>query len=235
MQFVTDFFLQTRWGRLLGQTYVSAHYNLKHNPTNQLNQPVNLINFINLSTLSSNQLYQPINFINLSTNKKNQKNKFFFAFQIMSKDKLYKRINILNKKASFEFQLLTKYTAGMVLGGTEVKSIKAGNASITEAYCFYQNDELYIRNMNIGSFKQGSFSNHEPLAVRKLLLKKVELKKLQKRGDEKGFSIVPLKLFEAENGFIKIEIALAQGKKAFDKRDSIKERDVERNLRRKDE
>jgi SsrA-binding protein len=89
--------------------------------------------------------------------------------------------------------------------------------------------------MNIGSFKQGSFSNHEPLAVRKLLLKKVELKKLQKRGDEKGFSIVPLKLFEAENGFIKIEIALAQGKKAFDKRDSIKERDVERNLRRKDE
>ncbi len=213
---------------------MSAHYNLKHNPTNQLNQPINLstyqlINFINQST------NHPTNFINLSTNKKNQKNKFFFVLQIMSKDKLYKRINILNKKASFEFQLLTKYTAGMVLGGTEVKSIKAGNASITEAYCFYQNDELYIRNMNIGSFKQGSFSNHEPLAVRKLLLKKVELKKLQKRGDEKGFSIVPLKLFEAENGFIKIEIALAQGKKAFDKRDSIKERDVERNLRRKDE
>jgi len=152
----------------------------------------------------------------------------------MSKDKAYKRINILNKKASFEFQILTKYTAGMVLGGTEVKSIKAGNASITEAFCYYRNNELYIRNMNVGSFKQGSFSNHEPLAIRKLLLKKVELKKLQKRGEEKGFSIVPLKLFEAENGFIKIEIALAQGKKAFDKRESIKERDIERNLRRVD-
>jgi len=153
----------------------------------------------------------------------------------MSKDKAYKRINILNKKASFEFQLLTKYTAGMVLGGTEVKSIKAGNASITEAYCYYHNDELFIKNMNIGAFKQASFTQHEPLAERKLLLKKVELKKLQKRGEEKGFSIVPLKLFEAENGFIKIEIALAQGKKAFDKRETIKERDIERNLRRKED
>lgn len=153
----------------------------------------------------------------------------------MSKDKAYKRINILNKKASFEFQILTKYIAGMVLGGTEVKSIKAGNASITEAYCYYLNNELFIKNMNVGAFKQASFSQHQPLAERKLLLKKVELKKLQKRGEEKGFSIVPLKLFEAENGFIKIEIALAQGKKAYDKRDSIKERDIERNLRRKDE
>lgn len=152
----------------------------------------------------------------------------------MSKDKAYKRINIVNKKASFEFQLLTKYTAGMVLGGTEVKSIKAGNASITEAFCYFRDNELYIRNMNIGTFKQGTIYNHDPLAVRKLLLKKVELKKLQKRGEEKGFSIVPLKLFEAENGFIKIEIALAQGKKAFDKRETIKERDVERNMRRVD-
>jgi SsrA-binding protein len=88
--------------------------------------------------------------------------------------------------------------------------------------------------MNIGTFKQGTIYNHDPLAVRKLLLKKVELKKLQKRGEEKGFSIVPLKLFEAENGFIKMEIALAQGKKAFDKRETIKERDIERNLRRVD-
>jgi SsrA-binding protein len=153
----------------------------------------------------------------------------------MSKDKTYKRINIVNKKASFEFSILTKYTAGMVLGGTEVKSVKAGNASITEAYCVYDKNELYVKNMTIGTFKQASFASHEPLAVRKLLLKKAELKKLQKRGEEKGFAIVPLKLFEAENGFIKMEIALAQGKKAFDKRETIKERDVDRNMRRKED
>lgn len=150
----------------------------------------------------------------------------------MSKQQAYKKINIVNKKASFEYQLLTKYTAGMVLSGTEVKSIKAGNASISDAFCFYKDNELYIKNMNIGAFKQSSFRAHEPLATRKLLLKKIELKKLKTRGEEKGFAIIPTKLFEAENGFIKLEIALGQGKKAFDKRETIKERDVDRNMRR---
>lgn len=145
-----------------------------------------------------------------------------------------KPIHILNKRASFEYQLLQKYTAGMMLSGTEVKSIRAGNCSISEAYCFFKGDELWIKGMNIAVWKQGGIFNHEPLALRKLLLKNAELKKMKTRGDEKGFAIVPLKIFESERGLLKIEIAIGQGKKSFDKREAIKERDVERSLRRGD-
>jgi SsrA-binding protein len=144
-------------------------------------------------------------------------------------------VNIVNKKASFEFHILQKYTAGIQLAGTEVKSVRLGNVNLNEAFCFFKNDELYVRGMNIGTFKQGSYNNHETLRVRKLLLKKAELSKLQFKSKEKGFSIVPIKLFESERGFLKLEIALAQGKKAFDKRESIKERDVERSMRRNQE
>jgi len=116
--------------------------------------------------------------------------------------------------------------------GTEVKSIRLGNASISEAFCFFKDNELFVRGMNIGTFKQGTHYNHDTLRIRKLLLKRSELSKLQSKASETGISIVPLKVFEGERGYLKMEIALAQGKKAFDKRESIKERDVERNMRR---
>ncbi|MFN4083386.1 MAG: SsrA-binding protein SmpB [Bacteroidia bacterium] len=149
-----------------------------------------------------------------------------------------KEINIINKKASFDFNILQKFTAGLQLSGTEVKSVRAGNASINDAFCFFklnkqtQTEELYIKGMNIGTFKQGSYSNHEPFRQRKLLLKAAELRKLKAKATEKGFTIIPIKIFESENGFIKLEIAIAQGKKSFDKRESIKERDIARNLSR---
>jgi SsrA-binding protein len=145
---------------------------------------------------------------------------------------LKKEIHIVNKKAGFEYILLQKYIAGIQITGTEVKSIRLGNAGISDAFCFFKGDELFIRGMNIGTFKQGSHFNHEPFRLRKLLLRKKELHKLKTKAAEKGNSIIPLKLFESERGFIKLEIAVGQGKKAFDKRESIKERDVERSLRR---
>ncbi|MBC7383215.1 MAG: SsrA-binding protein [Bacteroidia bacterium] len=143
-----------------------------------------------------------------------------------------KEINILNKKAGFDFHILQKFTAGLQLTGTEVKSIRSNNASIGEAFCYFIGEELFIKSMNIGTWKQGSYNNHEPFRIRKLLLKKKELFKLRVKAAEKGFAIIPLKLFESERGFLKLEIAIGQGKKSFDKRETIKERDVERNLRR---
>ncbi|MDZ4668009.1 MAG: SsrA-binding protein SmpB [bacterium] len=143
-----------------------------------------------------------------------------------------KEVHIPNKKAGFEYILLMRFTAGMELTGTEVKSIRNGNANINDAFCFFKGEELFIRNMNIGTFKQGSIFNHEPLRIRKLLLRKKELLKIKNKSSEKGVAIIPVKLFESERGFLKIEIALGQGKKAYDKRESIKERDVQRDLRR---
>jgi SsrA-binding protein len=143
-----------------------------------------------------------------------------------------KEIHIVNKKAGFEYILLQKFVAGMQLTGTEVKSIRLGNANLNDAFCFFKGEELFIRGLNIGTFKQGSHFNHEPTRIRKLLLRKKELLKLKSKGVEKGVAIIPLRLFESERGFLKIEISLGQGKKSFDKRESLKERDVERNLRR---
>jgi len=147
-----------------------------------------------------------------------------------------KKINILNKKASFEYQIHSKYNAGIVLSGTEVKSIREGNVNISDAFCFIKQEsdktELYIKGMNVSIWKQGGHYNHEPFGIRKLLLKKIELRKLKNKASEKGFAIVPLRLYISERGFVKIEIAVGQGKKEFDKRESIKERDVERDMRR---
>lgn len=143
-----------------------------------------------------------------------------------------KEINIVNKKAGFEYILLQKFLAGMQLTGTEVKSIRLGNANLNDAFCFFKGEELYIRGLNVGAFKQGSHFNHEPLRVRKLLLRKKELLKIKSKGLEKGIAIIPTRIIESERGFLKIEIALGQGKKSFDKRETIKERDVERSLRR---
>jgi SsrA-binding protein len=143
-------------------------------------------------------------------------------------------LNIINRKASFEYAFLHKYTAGIQLSGTEVKSVKAGNVNIGEAYCVFESDGLYVKNMHISEFQYGGHYNHDPLRSRKLLLKKSELEKIKERIREKGITLVPVKMFLSERGYIKVEIAVAKGKKDYDKRESNKERDVERQLRRKE-
>lgn len=141
-------------------------------------------------------------------------------------------INIKNKKAHFEYHILDSYTAGIRLLGTEIKSIREGKANINDAFCTFFEDGLYIRNMHIAEYSHGSFYNHEAKRDRQLLLTKKELKKLRTKGLERGFTIVPLRMFISKRGFAKVEIALAQGKKDFDKRDTIKERDTKRELDR---
>ncbi len=141
-------------------------------------------------------------------------------------------VNIKNKRASFEYQLLDKYIAGLALLGTEIKSIREGKANINDSFCNFFEDGLYIRNMHIAEYSFGSFYNHEAKRDRKLLLTKREMKKLKEKGEEQGCTIVPLRIFINERGYAKVEIALAQGKKDFDKRDSIKERETKRELDR---
>ena len=144
-----------------------------------------------------------------------------------------KSVNILNKKARFSYDLLDTYTAGIVLSGTEIKSIRASKASIAESFCeFNDRGELFVINMTVQEYDYGNHFNHKPKAERKLLLNKKELKKLEKEVKNTGLTIVPLKLFINEKGFAKLNIALAKGKKMFDKRESIKDRDNKRNLDR---
>lgn len=144
-----------------------------------------------------------------------------------------KNINIKNKKARFEFELLDKFMAGIVLGGTEIKSIREGKASISESFCeFNDRGELFIINMQIDEYSHGSHYNHLPKAERKLLLNKQELKKLNKEVNTSGLTIIPLNLFLNEKGLAKINIALAKGKKLFDKREVMKDRDNKRDLAR---
>ncbi|MBX2986029.1 MAG: SsrA-binding protein [Bacteroidia bacterium] len=142
-------------------------------------------------------------------------------------------LNIVNKKAGFNYALEQKYTAGMALTGTEVKSIRQSNASISEAYCVIEGNELFIKNMHISEWKFGSYLNHEPLRTRKLLLTKKELRKLKRGIETEGYAIIPIRVFLSDRGLIKIEIALAKGKKLFDKREDIKKKDLERETKRK--
>ena len=139
-------------------------------------------------------------------------------------------INIRNKKASFEYHFLETYVAGIKLLGTEIKSIREAKATISDAFCTFINEELYVRNLHISEYSHGSFYNHEAKRDRKLLITKKELKKLLIKSQDKGLTIVPLKIFINDRGFAKMEIALAQGKKSFDKRDTLKERDVKREM-----
>lgn len=141
-------------------------------------------------------------------------------------------INIKNKKAKFEYHILDKFTAGIQLGGTEIKSIRAGQASIQEAYCVVENGEVFIRNMHIREYENASFYQHSPRADRKLLLNKKEINKLEKKMNTKGFTIVPLRLFINEKGLAKLDIALGQGKKLYDKRQDLKEKDDKRSMDR---
>ena len=146
---------------------------------------------------------------------------------------MQKKVNIQNKKARFLYEILDKYTAGIVLTGTEIKSIRNSKASIAESFCeFNEQGELFVINMTIEEYIYGTYYNHKPKAVRKLLLNKRELKKLQKEVQNTGLTIVPLKLFINDKGYAKLEIALAKGKKLFDKRETIKDRDNKRNLDR---
>ncbi|HLW51192.1 MAG TPA: SsrA-binding protein SmpB [Sphingobacteriaceae bacterium] len=141
-------------------------------------------------------------------------------------------VQIKNKRAHFEYHILDTYIAGVRLLGTEIKSIRQGKANINDSFCSFLDDGLYIRNMHIAEFSHGSFYNHEAKRDRQLLLTKRELKKLRTKSETKGFTIIPLRLFISDRGFAKVEIALAQGKKDFDKRETIKDRDLKRDLGR---
>jgi SsrA-binding protein len=146
---------------------------------------------------------------------------------------VHKRINIQNKRARFEYEILDEFIAGIVLAGTEIKSIRNSKASIAESFCeFNEKGELFAVNMYIEEYAFGTRFNHRPRGSRKLLLKKRELKKLNREVRNTGLTIVPLKLFINEKGFAKITIALARGKKLFDKRETLKNRDNKRDLDR---
>ena len=142
-------------------------------------------------------------------------------------------INIKNRKATFEYEILSKFIAGISLLGTEIKSIRNNKANISDAYCIFNNNELYVKNLHISEYPNSGYVNHEPKRDKKLLLNKQELQKLHTKVKEKGNSIVPLRLFINEKNKAKIEIALAKGKKIYDKRESIREKDLKRELYRK--
>lgn len=145
---------------------------------------------------------------------------------------MQKQVNILNKRARFDYEILDKYTAGIVLTGTEIKSIRLGKASIAESFCEFNNSELFVINSNIEEYLFGTHYNHKAKSERKLLLNKKELRKLEKDSENKGLTIIPLRLFTNEKGLAKLEIALCRGKKNYDKRETIKDRDTKRDLDR---
>lgn len=150
----------------------------------------------------------------------------------MSKERFSKTVNIRNKQATFNYEIQDTYVAGLVLKGTEIKSIREGKVSLQDGYCYFNNGELYAKGIQITPYAQGTHYNHEPDRERKLLLKRIELRKIEARVSEKGLTLVPLRLFINDRGFAKLEIALGKGKKQFDKRESIRERDVKRELDR---
>ncbi|MCA1752998.1 MAG: SsrA-binding protein SmpB [Cryomorphaceae bacterium] len=143
-----------------------------------------------------------------------------------------KQINIRNKRANFEYELLDKFTAGMQLTGPEIKSIRAGKASIVEGYCFLKRNEMWIKGMHISNYNPASYNNAPNIRDRKLLLNKSEIEKIQKMMKNKGLTIVPLKVFIASSGYAKIDIAVARGKKMHDKRDDLKAKDDKRAMDR---
>lgn len=143
-----------------------------------------------------------------------------------------KSVEIKNKRAKFDYEWLDTYTAGLQLLGTEVKSIRMGKASIAEAYCYMTGGELFIKGMNVTEWSHGNIFNHDPIRERKLLLSKRELDKIDKALKDQGTTIVPTKLFISEKGWIKLNIAVAKGKKNYDKRQSLKEKDAKRDLAR---
>ena len=144
------------------------------------------------------------------------------------------RAEYRNKKASFDYEFLETYEAGIVLVGTEIKSIRMGKVSLVDSYCYFVGNELFVRGLNIAKYFWGSWGQHEPLRDRKLLLTKRELRHLRQAVKEKGLTIVTVKLFINDDGYAKLVIALAKGKKEFDKRNTIKEKDIRREMERGD-
>ena len=142
----------------------------------------------------------------------------------------YRNISIRNKRATYDFEILDTYIAGIVLTGTEIKSLRLGKASLMDCYCYFNNGELFVRGMNISEYHWGTYNNHMPKRDRKLLLNRKELLKLQRSLQDKGLSVVGLKLFINERGLAKLQIGLGKGRKSFDKREYIKERDARKEI-----
>ena len=143
------------------------------------------------------------------------------------------KMEISNRKAYHDYFFEAKYIAGLVLAGTEIKSLRNGKASFVDSYCYFNDGELFVKSLHISEYSYGTYNNHEPLQERKLLLNKRELRKLEAKTTEKGYSIIPLKIFLTEKGFFKMEIGLGKGKKIYDKRETIKERETDRDIKRK--
>lgn len=152
----------------------------------------------------------------------------------MAKDKnrFSNTIQIKNRKARYEYEFIDTYEAGIVLKGTEIKSLREGKANLMDGFCYFKGDEMYLKGVHISPYSQSSFYNHESTRERKLLLHKRELQKIKSKIEEKGLTVIPSKLYINKRGFAKVEIAVAKGKKLHDKRDSIKEKDIKRELDR---
>lgn len=150
----------------------------------------------------------------------------------MAEKRFSNTINVRNKQATFNYELLDKFIAGIVLRGTEIKSIREGKVNLTDGYCYFSRGEIFVKGISITPYAQGTHYNHESGRERKLLMKKAELKKLEAKVEEKGLALIPVRLFINDSGLAKLEIGLGRGKKTHDKRESIKERDVKRELNR---
>jgi SsrA-binding protein len=142
------------------------------------------------------------------------------------------KVNIRNKRASHDYEFLETYTAGIVLTGTEIKSIRAGKASLVDAFCYFHRGELFIKGMHVAEYWWGTYNNHDPRRDRKLLLQRKELNKLIRKTQEKGLTIIAYRLYINEKGLAKVEIALAKGKKEYDKRETLKLKDAKREMDR---
>jgi SsrA-binding protein len=150
----------------------------------------------------------------------------------MSSARFQQVINIKNRQAFFNYEILDKLIAGVALTGTEIKSIREGKVNLQDGFCYVNRNEVYVKGISIMPYTEGTYHNHEATRERKLLLRKAEIKKLETKIDQKGFTLIPLRIFINDRGFAKLEIGVARGKKTHDKRESIKERDVKRELSR---
>ena len=146
--------------------------------------------------------------------------------------KKYELPEIVNRKARFNYEFIESYKAGIVLTGTEIKSVKEGKVNMSDSFCYFRQGELWMKNLHISEYKFGNYANHEPLRIRKLLLTKKEMRKLEGKIKEKGLTIVPYRIFFNERGLAKVDIELCKGKKTYDKRESLKERDTQKEIQR---
>ncbi len=142
------------------------------------------------------------------------------------------KINIKNKRAEFDFEIIDRFDAGIMLTGSEIKSIRDGGGSIAESFCYLRDGQVYIKNMNIPEYSHGTYANHEPARLRKLLLTKRELTRIETKMKERGYTLIPLRVYISDRGFAKIQIGLGRGKKKFDKRESLQKKDVKRDIDR---